>query len=74
MIEKKFVVSIGLEVVYDGAELDYQTEEELFDTYEQARARAESIKIGDVMGEYDDGAECRVLYVDLDDEPQDILF
>lgn len=52
-----YTVDIGLSVVKDGEEIDYLSESYDFDTYEEAIAEADKHHVGDIEGEYSDGAE-----------------
>lgn len=60
-----YSVDIGLNVVKDGEEIDYHTESYDFDTYEDAIAEANKHHIGNVEGEYSDGAEAVVDMIEV---------
>ncbi|MCM1528857.1 MAG: hypothetical protein NC093_02555 [Alistipes sp.] len=74
--EYVYEVSLFIEIIDPdtGQVIDYQTEEEYFQTYEAARKRAEYLSrlIGEEICHWgnDVGILC---YVDFDDEPQRVM-
>ena len=63
-----YTVVIGHNVVKDGEEIDHHLEEYEFDTYTEALAEAEKHHIGDIEGEYGDGAEAIVDSIEIEED------
>lgn len=74
MKELVFGLHISYKIMKDGEEIGSQTEEEWYNTRAEALAAAKNHPIGAVDGEYSDGAECVVDFVEIDEEPQEVDF
>lgn len=74
MRKSVYVLTIGISVVYDDKEVDYQLDNYYFDTLDEAFAEADNYIIGDIDGEYADGALCIIDSVYVDDEPKEFEF
>lgn len=58
----------------NGETVDCHTETEYFDTLEEAKAAAAKYSIGDIVGRYGDGVECKVALIEVSEDPQEIDF
>ena len=63
---------IGVIDPEDGETDDFHVETEYYDTHEEAQEKANSHYIGEVVGVYEDGAECKVNMIEVSDEPEEI--
>ena len=74
MKKLQYRLSLSIDVISSesGDVVDTQEQTEYFDTLPEAEAAASTYHVGDVIGEYGDGAECRVVLVDVPSDPEEV--